>query len=198
MNDTNMRGTSSVVERVTIGSARWAGLAALAVVSGVALWSDDAGATNTLGVAVDYTDGIDQPATDPGGGVEVYFGPRMDLAILSLTTELSGGFHDLGGAYDPAIYRLVAGGKLGIGVIIRPSVFAHIGVGHLRYDVPLTGERDGRTNIAADAGVALDFTLIPLLDLGVHGSYNVLAGNDDSDAFEWLQAGVHATFVFEG
>jgi hypothetical protein len=188
----------STVERVTGSTTRWASLAALGLAAGVALWSDDAGATNTLGVAVDYTDGIDQPATDPGGGVEVYFGPRMDLAILSLTTELSGGFHDLGGDYDPAIYRLVAGGKLGVGVIIRPSVFAHIGVGHLRYDVPITGERDGRTNLAADAGVALDFTLIPLLDLGVHGSYNVLAGDDDSDAFEWLQAGVHATFVFEG
>jgi opacity protein-like surface antigen len=194
MNDKML--SKSPVERLT--SARWAGLGALAVAAGVALWSEDAGASNTLGIALDYTNGIDQPDTDPGGGLEVYFGPRMDLAILSLTTELSGGFHNLGGDYDPSIYRLVAGGKLGVGVIIRPSVFAHIGVGHLRYDVPITGERDGRTNLTADAGLALDFTLIPLLDLGIHGSYNVLAGDDDSDAFEWLQAGVHATFVFGG
>jgi hypothetical protein len=196
MNDTMV--VRSPVERVTIGSARWAGVAALAVACGVALWSGDADAENTLGVAVDYTDGLDEPATDPGGGVEVYFGPRMDLTLLTLTTELSGGFHDLGGDFNPAIYRLVAGGKLGIGAIIRPSVFAHVGVGHLRYDLPFTGERDGRTNLALDAGVALDLTVIPLIDLGVHASYNILAGDDDNDSFEWLQAGVHATFVFGG
>jgi hypothetical protein len=81
--------------------------------------------------------------------------------------------------------------------VIRPSVFAHVGVGHLRYDVPITGDREGRTNVTGDAGLALDFTLIPLLDLGVHGAYNVLAGGENSDSFSWLQAGVHATFVFD-
>jgi hypothetical protein len=195
---TNACTSKTVSGTSTKSASRWATFgSALALAGGAALWCGDAAAANTLGVAVDYTDGLDEPGTDPGGGVEIYFGPRMDLAILSLTTELSGGFHDLGGAFNPSIYRLVAGGRLGVGVIIRPSVFAHIGVGHLRYDVPFTGEREGRTNLAADAGVALDFTLIPMLDLGVHGAYNVLAGGENSDAFQWLQAGVHATFVFD-
>jgi hypothetical protein len=183
--------------RLTKTASHWAMLgSALAIAGGAVLWSDDASASNTLGVAVDYTDGLHEPGTEPGGGVEVYFGPRMDLALLTLTTELSGGFHDLGGDYNPAIYRLVAGGRLGIGVVIRPSVFAHAGVGHLRYDVPLSDERDGRTNLALDGGLALDFTVVPLVDLGVHVSYNWLAGDDDNNSFEWLQAGVHATFVF--
>jgi hypothetical protein len=117
---------------------------------------------------------------------------------LTLTTELSGGFHDFSGELDPTVYRGLAGGRLGVGVIIRPSVFAHIGVGHLRYDDPFGDGRDGRTNLAGDLGAALDFTILPLVDLGVQASYNTVAGDDDNDAFEWLQAGAHITFVLDG
>lgn len=199
-NLTSLEGSESLV------SARGAGplpraaalLGASALALGLTLWSGDAGATNTLGIAVNYADGLDEPNAEPGGGVDVYFGPRLDLTLLTLTTEISGGFHDFGGDLDPAIYRLGAGGRLGLGAVIRPSVFAHIGVGHLRFDQPLTGDRDGRTNLAVDVGAALDFTLLPLVDLGVHGSYNVLTASDDEPAFEWVQAGVHLTFVFEG
>jgi hypothetical protein len=117
---------------------------------------------------------------------------------LTLTTEVSAGFHDFGGDLDPTVYRAMGGGAIGIGAIIRPSVFAHIGVGHLRFDDPFADDRAGRTNITADLGAALDFTILPLVDLGIHGSYNVLAGDDDYDAFEWLQAGAHITFVLDG
>jgi hypothetical protein len=187
-------------ERRTRSASRWATLGSAATIAaGAALWCDDASAANTLGVALDYAKGLDEPGVDPGAGVELYFGPRMDLAVVNLTTELRAGFHDFGGDFNPAIYRLSAGGRLAVGVIVQPSISAHIGVGHLRYDTgiaPLTDEREGRTNVAGDIGLGLDFTLIPLLDLGVHGSYNVLAGGSDSDAFNWLQLGVHATFVF--
>jgi hypothetical protein len=178
-------------------SARlWAG--ALAAAAGIAVsWPNAAEAETVVGIDLNFNDAVSGDDTDSGAGVDVYFGPRLDLTILTLTTELSGGYHDFGGPYDPAVYRLMAGGRLGIGAIIRPSVFAHLGVGHLRYDT-LLGDRDGRTNLAGDLGAALDFTILPLVDLGVQGSYNMVAGDDDSDAFEWLQAGVHVTFVLDG
>jgi hypothetical protein len=31
----------------------------------------------------------------------------------------------------------------------------------------------------------------------VQGSYNLIAGDDESEEFEWLQAGVHLTFVLD-
>jgi hypothetical protein len=169
--------------------------AAVAAV-GLAAWPRSAAAETVVGVDLNFNDAAGDDA-DSGAGVDVFFGPRLDLAILTLTTELSAGFHDFGGPLDPAVYRGMAGGRLGVGVVIRPSVFAHVGVGHLRYDELIGDGRDGRTNLAGDVGAALDFTLLPLVDLGVQGSYNLIAGDDESEEFEWLQAGVHLTFVLD-
>jgi hypothetical protein len=162
----------------------------------VVAWPRTAAADTVFGVDLNFNDGISGNDATAGAGVDLYFGPRLDLAILTLTTELSGGFHDFGGELDPAVYRLMAGGRLGIGAIIRPSIFAHLGVGHLRFDEPVGDGRDGRTDLAGDLGAALDFTILPLVDLGVQASYNVVTGGEEP--FEWLQAGVHVTFVLDG
>jgi opacity protein-like surface antigen len=179
-----------LLPKVGLGTA----LAATIVIA----WPRSAAAETVVGVDLNFNDAVAGDDARSGAGVDVYFGPRLDLAILTLTTELSAGFHDFGGPFDPTVYRGMAGGRLGVGVIIRPSVFAHVGVGHLRFDDPIDDGRDSRTNLAGDVGAALDFTLLPLVDLGVQGSYNVLAGNDRYDSFEWLQAGVHITFVLDG
>jgi len=171
-------------------------LAATSVV--VCALPGSAAAETVIGVDLNFNDSVIGNEATNGAGVDVFFGPRLNLAILTLTTEITGGFHDFGGDLDPTVYRVMAGGALGIGAIIRPSVFAHIGAGHLRFDDPFGQDRSGRTNITADLGAALDFTILPLVDLGIHGSYNVLAGDDDYDAFEWLQAGAHITFVLDG
>lgn len=159
-----------------------------------------AAADTVVGIDVNFNNAIagDDSDSDSGAGVDLFFGPRLDLTILTLTTELSAGYHDFGGDFDPTVYRGLVGGRLGLGAIIRPSVFAHLGVGHLRFDDLIGDGRDGRTNLAADLGAALDFTLLPLVDLGIQGSYNIIAGDDDADAFEWLQAGIHVTFVLDG
>jgi hypothetical protein len=166
--------------------------------AGIVAWPRSAAAETVVGVDLNFNDAMAGDDANSGAGVDLYFGPRLDLAILTLTTELSGGFHDFGGPLEPTLYRGMAGGRLGIGVVVRPSIFAHVGVGHLRFDDPLDDQRDGRTNLAGDLGAALDFTLLPLVDLGVQASYNAIAGDDDNDAFEWLQAGVHITFVLDG
>lgn len=179
---------SSALRPVLVGAS--------AVAFALALWPRSAAAQTTLGIDLSFNDAIDQNATDGGAGVDIYFGPRLDLALLQLTTELAGGYHKFGGVFDPTVYRVLAGGRLGVGVAIRPSVFAHVGVGHLRYDELLGTGRDGRTNFGGDLGLALDFTILPLVDVGVQGSYNVIAGDDDADAFKWYQLGAHVTFVF--
>jgi hypothetical protein len=163
----------------------------------VAAWSAPAAAQTTLGVDLNYNDVVDERGTEAGAGVDIYFGPRLDLAVLALTTELSGGFHDFGGPLDPAVYRGMLGGRFGLGFVIRPSVFAHAGVGHLRYDELIGTGRDGRTNIAMDLGAALDFTVLPLIDIGIQTSYNTILGSEGSAAFEWVQAGAHVTFVLD-
>jgi hypothetical protein len=179
-------------------SARPLWLAAAAAAATLIAWPQTAAADTVVGVDLNFNDSLAGEDSGNGAGVDVYFGPRLDLAILTLTTELSGGYHDFAGELDSTVYRGMAGGRLGVGVIIRPSVFAHIGVGHLRFDEPFGDGRDGRTNLAGDVGAALDFTVLPLVDIGVQGSYNTIVGDDDTEAFEWLQAGVHVTFVLDG
>jgi hypothetical protein len=164
----------------------------------VVAWPAPASAQTTIGVDLSYNDVVDQAGTNAGAGVDIYFGPRLDLAVLALTTELSGGLHDFGGTLEPTVYRGMVGGRLGVGFVIRPSVFAHAGVGHLRYDELIGSGRDGRTNVAMDLGAALDFTVLPLIDLGIQASYNTILGGESSTAFEWVQAGAHVTFVLDG
>lgn len=170
---------------------------AVAAAAALLAWPRSAAADTVIGLDLNFNDAIGGDDAESGAGVDLFFGPRLDLTILTLTTELSAGFHEFGGDFDPTVYRGMAGGRLGIGVIIRPSVFAHVGVGHLRFDDVFDGGRDGRTHFAGDLGAALDFTILPLIDLGVQGSYNFIAGDGDYDAFEWLQAGVHVTFVLD-
>jgi hypothetical protein len=192
------RAPSTISARRLSPAARPLALAAATAAAALIAWPQTAAAETVIGADLNFNDSLVEGDAGNGAGVDVYFGPRLDLAILTLTTELSGGYHDFAGALDPTAYRLLAGGRLGVGVIIRPSVFAHIGVGHLRFDDPFGDGRDGRTNLAGDVGLALDFTVLPLVDIGVQGSYNTIAGDDDDDAFEWLQAGVHVTFVLDG
>jgi hypothetical protein len=183
--------TTSTVRRG--GPKLCAGAATAALVA--LAWPSTAAAETVVGVDLALNDSIAGDDAGSGAGVDLIVGPRLNLAILTLTTELSAGFHDFGGLLDPTVYRGMVGGRLGIGVIIRPSVFAHIGAGHLRYDDAFGDGRDGRTNVATDVGAALDFTVLPLGDLGIQGSYNFIGGTDVYEPFEWLQAGVHVTFV---
>src|SRR5262245_54269983 len=90
-------------------AAAAAGALALAGLS----WSESASAhNNTLGLDLSFNNTIGDESYD-GAGLDLYFGPRMDLGLLTLTTELSGGFHDFAGASDPSVYRGMAGGRLG-------------------------------------------------------------------------------------
>jgi opacity protein-like surface antigen len=163
-------------------------------------WSGSAAAANTLGIDLSFNDSTQDSryGTNTGAGVDVFFGPRMDLGLVALTTELDAGYHDFGGAADPTVYRGMAGGRLAIGAVVRPSVFAHIGVGNLRWNTlpGISDDRDSRTNLATDLGVGLDFTLLPLVDLGLQLSYNSIAGGSATPAFDWAQVGAHVIFVF--
>jgi len=126
--------------------------------------------------------------------MDLTLGRRLNLAVLVLETELAVGYQDLGGPQDPTIYRLVGGGRIGLGVIIRPSLFAHLGVARVNYDV-LTG-RDDLTGFTSDVGAALDFTPLPLLDIGLHVAYSSVAAAELENSLSSVLAGGHLVLVF--
>jgi hypothetical protein len=144
-----------------------------------------------LALDLDYAGGIDEPGIGRGTGGALRFGQKMDLVALSLTGELGLSYHTFDGSLDPSHYSGFVGGRLGFGKIIEPSIYAHVGVGRLNL-----GELDAHdTGPAFDFGLALDLTVLPLIDVGVHAAYDLLLLDDDAH-FDWYRVGAHAALAF--
>jgi len=123
-----------------------------------------------------------------GVGVALRLGAQIRLPMIVLTPELALRADSFGSG--PDIYRGLGGLRLGFGELLRPGVLAHIGAGSFSHGT------DKYTALSYDAGVFLDFTLLPLLDIGGHATYNYLAAGSSLPAFDWGALGVHANLVF--
>ena len=137
---------------------------------------------------LDFGRALDEPGRTDGFGGALRIGQELDLFLVSLTPELGGSYHAFDGTADSRIYAGFLGGRLAVGKIVEPSIFGHVGVGRLEGG-------DARTALLLDAGMALDLTILPLIDLGLHAGYNVLLPPEDGRAFRWLNLGVHAALV---
>lgn len=131
---------------------------------------------------------------DDGWGLGARVGHKWDLVLVSLTPEIGFNYHTFGGPPDAEAFAVVAGGRIGIGFVIEPSAFLHAGIGHVGYNTPV-GDY-GRTSLAYEGGLALDLTLLPVIDIGAHAALAGIAGDADEDAFSWLAIGGHVTFNF--
>ncbi len=143
-----------------------------------------------LAFDLDFVASLGAPGADIGGGGAVRLGRKMDLILVSLTPEVGGSYDRFNGLNNDKIYRGFIGGRLDFGKIIEPSVFAHIGVG--RFDANVASH----TAPVFDAGIALDLTFLPLINLGGHASYNTLFSQGDHSSFNWLTLGLHVALVF--
>jgi len=125
-------------------------------------------------------------ADDNGWGLGLRFGHRWDLTLLDLTPELGLAYHQFGGPYDPATFGFFGGGRLGIGFIVEPSIFAHAGVGYLNRS------SRSRTSLAYDVGAALDLSIFPVA-FGPHVMIAGVAGDEGTEAYSWVSLGGHLT-----
>jgi hypothetical protein len=131
---------------------------------------------------------------DDGWGLGARVGNKWDLVLISLTPEVGFNYHAFGGSPDAEAFAVVAGGRIGIGFVIEPSAFIHAGIGHVGYG---TAAGDySRTSLAYEGGLALDLTLLPVIDIGAHAALAGIAGDADEDAFSWLALGGHVSFNF--
>jgi hypothetical protein len=143
-----------------------------------------------LAFDLDFIAPIRESGADIGAGGAVRLGRKIDLVLVSLTPEIGGGYDRFNGDNDARIYRGFIGARLGFGKVIEPSVFAHIGVGKLDANF------GGHTAATVDAGIALDLTFLPLINLGAHASYNSLLSQNNYSSFDWLALGLHIALVF--
>ena len=143
-----------------------------------------------LAFDLDFVAALSAPGANIGGGGAVRLGRKIDLILVSLTPEIGGSYDRFNGFNNDRIYRGFVGGRLGFGKIIEPSVFAHIGVG--RFDANVASH----TAPVFDAGIALDLTFLPLINVGAHASYNRLFPQENHASFNWLALGLHVALVF--
>lgn len=139
---------------------------------------------------------VEGRALDNGVGGALRFGRQFGGPLLSLTPELGGSYHSLNGVYDASMYRGFVGLRLSVGAVIEPGIFGHVGYGHIFFKDVNGGLDQSHGSLTYDAGVTLDFTLLPVLDVGAHAAYNGLAPSDDFDRINWISAGGHVSVRF--
>jgi hypothetical protein len=144
----------------------------------------------TLALDLDYTGAINNDFISNGGGGALRIGSELDLFIVTMIPELSLGYHTFGGDrnYDATTFTGMLGGRIRFLKIIEPGIFAHAGVGRLSSYEPHTG-------LAFDAGVTVDFTLLPLIDLGLHAAWNRVFGDKDHEGLSYGTTGFHVALV---
>lgn len=167
-------------------------LAAGTFALGASTWSAIAEAKTTVAGDLDYAVPIDSSA-HTGWGFGIRVGQQLHAPLVVITPELGFTYHGFGGDSSPRVYRGIAGLRIGFGEVLRAGAFGHLGIARL----DLTSVPDlSHTAFTYDAGVFLDFTALPLLDIGVHAAYNRVAADDHVSAFQFATVGAHAALVF--
>ena len=182
-----------VLQRIFTRNRLFHGLLACAALTLFALAPNPARADFLVGLDVDGVEPFEDGAAF-GGGFGVRLGAQLHVPLLALTPELAFTYAQFGDDYGPSIYRGMIGGRVAIGEIIRIGVYGHIGLGSFNLD--LDDEDPSGSDVTYDLGLALDLTVIPILNLGVHAAYNRFGEDDDRDSFEWLTTGAHVELVF--
>jgi hypothetical protein len=144
-----------------------------------------------IGADLDYTNGIDEAEKKGGTGFNVRLGYKLDLKLLQLTPEIGGGYHTFGGDASAKFSQGILGARVSFLKVLEPGVYAHIGYGHISSRLG-----DSRSATTADAGVTLDLTILPLIDLGLHGGYNGLLKSGGHPAFDTYVVGLHGALIF--
>jgi hypothetical protein len=128
-----------------------------------------------------------------GTGFKVRVGAQFHAPLVRFVPEVGYGYEhffavdDAGTAYDWNTHRFIAGARLGLGEILVPTVYAHVGYGWRGTGDPTVPQVGGT---AFDAGLALDLHLIPYLGLGAHAEYATI--DAQPYAPQWLAIGLHA------
>jgi hypothetical protein len=163
---------------------------------GTALQSRSA-ATGAKQTAVDFS---------LGGGARLGYRFGIPGSIVYLQPEISGkymrfGFNSGAVGYDYA--GVLNGGlKLGLSGIVQPSIFGHVGLGIMGYNVDAT-RSEGVLGPEADVGAGIDFRIVPGFTLGAQIAYNTVivpagidtgTGNQEIASAKWVSFGLTAGF----
>jgi hypothetical protein len=151
-----------------------------------------------LGIDAEGAFALAPSGVSSGFGGALRLGYELDAVVLSLTPEIGGSYHHFSGVYAPDTFRGFGGARLAVGALVRAGIYGHAGYAHVAYDRAASAGLPAATRSAPtfDGGLFLDLTVLPVIDLGLHAGYGIVAGNHEGDANQWLAAGGHVAFVF--
>ena len=164
---------------------------ALMLGAGVGIWLAP-GTARATAIAADLE--LDTPTNldiDSAPAFAVRLGWQVHLPAIAITPEV--GYHHVAFGDDVTLNRGFAGVRLAIGEVFRIGAYAHVGVANVDYHF---GQYEDVTDATYDIGGFLDFTLLPLLDIGVHAGYGHVKGGDDGAALQWVPVGAHVALIF--
>ena len=120
-----------------------------------------------------------------------------DLGAIPVSAPATKAYEMLeGGAIDASLYRGFAGVRLSLGKVIEPGIYGHVGYGHVSFDAVPGAFDQSHGAFSYDVGATLDFTLLPVLGVGVHGAYNGLTGDSEFKQINWVNLGGHVSVQF--
>ncbi len=170
----------------------------------------EAKADTLIGVDLNGGFNVGELSADGAGlGANARLGYSLDIPVLRLVPELQ--FNYMGFALDDvqgqgAIaaansgnLRTIsgrAGARVGFSAIVGLSLYGHVGYGTA---ITVVDGQDNRSDagLSYDVGLAIDFTAIPLINLGIHGGFNSLTPGDDAlEPINWIDVGAHVELVF--
>lgn len=156
---------------------------------------DDKRGSTKAALDLDYVF-VEGESLDNGGGGAVRLGREFDAVLISITPELGARYLALNGPIDASLYGGFAGVRLSLGKVIEPGIYGHVGYGHVAFEEAPGAFDPSHGAFSYDVGATLDFTLLPILDVGVHGAYNGLAGDSEFKRINWVNAGGHVSVQF--
>jgi hypothetical protein len=173
-----------------VSSTRLSFAATLALVLGLVFIPKTAHAETDIGGDLDLVLPLHEHV-DTSWGFSLRLGREIHVPFAVVTPELAFSYDKFPGVLG-SFYEPKAGLRLGFGELFRPGVYGHIGAGEISPKIT-----ENHWGLAYDVGAALDFTLLPLLNLGAHVAYNHADSGDlPAGTYKWLTLGVHADLVF--
>lgn len=147
--------------------------------------------SSRLALDLDYAMPAGEHGFHSGLGGAIRLGEKANLALVSLTGEIGGGYQPFSGL-GAKLYSGFIGGRIGLGGILEPGVYGHLGLSHIHFDLG----SGTRTAPRLDGGLYLDLTALPLVDVGIHGGYDSVLSTNRYPAFNYFIVGAHAAIAF--
>jgi hypothetical protein len=182
-------------------------LAAAALCAAVAESPSTASAQTVLAADGALASPVKAPYAASGGSLGLRLGRRLSVPGGWETPELGVNyafFASSASNVDPGGFqalRGVLGARLTFTGILRPGIFAHIGLGRVTGNIAsrnangmLELESISHTSITWDGGVTLDLALASSFELGAHAGYSQIFGGS-SRTFRWFELGGHMAIV---